>query len=196
MHVDLHNKSSSQYDRVTIDSLDESQHVGDAPDEMADADNSVDEPEHEHGPLLKQECKSTEYVFKMSRCQKKRCLTRIVLRKVKTTADDQHAPLVTHPFLTTACMQSEPLTCPTTIRSCAEDMCSWRRWRRRRPKKFFGQAFRAPWWRYHVRSVACHWTCWKPLHASPDTGHYGKYYDTGDTQQSVWHDGIASHCPL
>ena len=98
MHVDLHNKSSSQYDRVTIDSLDEWQHVGDERDEMTDVGNSVDEPEHEHGPLLKQECKNTEYVFKMSRCQKKRCLTPMFLRKVKTTADDQHAPLVTTLF--------------------------------------------------------------------------------------------------
>ena len=52
MHVDLHNKSSSQYDRVTIDSLDECMHVGDERDEMTDAGNSVDEPEHEHEPLL------------------------------------------------------------------------------------------------------------------------------------------------
>ena len=69
---------------------------------MTDVGNSVDESEHEHEPLLKQEFKSTDYVFKMRRCQKKRCLTRILFGNVKTTADDQHAPLVTHLFLTTA----------------------------------------------------------------------------------------------
>ena len=118
MHVDLHNKSSSQYDRVTIDSLDELQHVKDAEDEMADTGTSLHEPEHEHGTLLMQESKSSRYVFKMRRCQKKRSLTRIMLCKVKTTADDQHALLAAHPFLTSACMQSEPLTCPPTIRRC------------------------------------------------------------------------------
>ncbi len=102
MHVDLHNKSSSQYDRVTIDSLDEWQHVGDERDEMTDVGNSVDEPEHEHEPSIKQECRSHRYVFRMRRCQKKRCLTPIVLSKVKTTLDGQHALLATHPFLMTA----------------------------------------------------------------------------------------------